>query len=1011
MSDLLDYLLAHHWHGLVGTPCACGSLDTSGGHRMRSVGCNNCRQYAVSCEVCWLKAHKNAPTHWPQVWDYQARYFVPHDICHLRDEHDVCASVNLGHGGDACPHATSTVEFTIVDLNGVHSTRMRFCVCINAGDRVAQLMKAGFFPATVREPSTVFSFDVMKDFHMHHLESKKAAYDYIGAIVRLTDNVFTADVQSPYEAFHRAAQVWSVLTARKRTGEGLGIGQFMAHRPRGNLRVFCSACPQPGFVQLPGSDRVPHHLRHINQMGWTLDGNHHLNKYEKARRSDPDSVSLWNGSGYIPHDPTYRAKMQAVNAARGHEQKIDGDCDYLKAAQKQKFAKFKGLEVTGVVNCQCEHVFILSSVDMHAGERTCYSDSAIANAIAMYVPEGSNIPEQVLRGIDNIASYDMACITTVNLVNRFREDYPDLVPVVEKMRWGIPAVHCPNHKEQCWFEFGTGYLECWCHFFGETAEHYWAEANQIGNFTRQMNAGHRHDVLNDHHGDWNWKKTIRLPAQLLSDLQTSSALYESKRTAFLNLTITYGKQRTDGWNALSRSFRRHPDKSFESVYRHKTKKLPSKDAVYQALVQDELRRAEKGLRPIEGPVSVSVLDEGLKIRDAQYVAGPFMALPNRDHTKSYERELASRRSKLIVRISKWRRQQLEIMPCVARKLEATADSDTDTPVEHETLWLPSDFDHEERTTLGLTELASHESRLLEGECHDAIEAIKACTRQLDVMRRYQKDRARGQEQNSRALTELYTAERAQEQHLLHYAEARAGLIALGFMSADDPDTEFPELTKADTYRKATEDGRNIGDSRREDGSLWARAGLRTGPVHGCTISNSHDSEQPSTALKVATKATPQPKAGNNCRARKLSSNSRWLWLPKSGGKMSEDEMKAWIDEGDRVQWFRAEAEMMRFREQLEKREIEFLRVIESHTKTGNVWRKLAEQQKLPGQAAYARRQAAMWHRMADDATKKLRKAGYGLLADGEDIVGRIESRRAAQDQYMKTYLAQSRVSA
>ncbi|KZV60063.1 hypothetical protein PENSPDRAFT_594542 [Peniophora sp. CONT] len=1016
MSDLLDYLLAHHWDALIGTTCSCSAADTQP-TRTRTVTCHNCRQYTVSCEVCWLNAHKKAPTHWAQVWDPKSEFFVPHDISRLCDENKISASVNLGHGGDPCPHANSTIEFTLVEPNGVHSTRLRLCKCLNAPDRVAQLMRAGFFPATIREPSTAFSFELLKDFHMHHLESKKSAYDYMGAVVRLTDNVFTADISNPYEAFHRVVQVWGVLTARKRSGQALGIDALMPHRPKGSMRVYCPACPQPGFVKLPGSDQVPEELRcvpgrlsllclmtwisrHINQMAWTLDGNHHLNKYEKAGRSDPDSVSLWEGDGYIPEDAEYKAKMQHINATRGQQQKIEGDCDYLKAAQKQKFAKFKGLEVTGVVNCQCEHVFVLSSVDMHAGERTCYSDAALASAFFMYVPKGSGVPAEVLRGIENIGSYDMACITTVNLVKRFIDDYPELVPLVTKMRWGIPAVHCPNHKEQCWFEFGTTYLVCWCHFFGETAEHYWAGANQIGNFTRQMNAGHRHDVLNDHHGDWNWKKTIRLPGQLLSDLRDAKELFHSMRAAFLNLSVDFGSERTEEWNRLSRTFQR-TDSGFNSVYRHEAKKLPSKDAVYQALMKDELHRAEAALRPIEGPLSVSFIGEGLKIRDAQRKCRQVVQETGRDHMESHAKEISLRRSKLVSRIGKWRRQQLEVMPSIADKLEATASADSESAIEDEVLWLPSDFSLEDRVRLNLTELASQEIYLREGEAYDAIRAIKSVTRQLDVLRRYQRDRARAQEQNSRALSEIHTAENTQDLHIAHYTETRVALIALGFIAEKDPNTQFPPLSRADTFRKATEDGRNVGDSRRPDGDAFIRAGVRAGQSSsGMRLEQPELGEGDKTSTRSSTINTDR-------QTGKKTKGQGWIWMPMGKGKMTDDDMRAWLEEGDRVQWFRAEAEMLRFKEQLEKREVEFLRVIDSHTKTSKVWQDLARQQERPGNAAYARRQAAMWSNMATDANGKLEKGGYSLLAEGEDIVSRVLSRRAEQDAYMREYLTQA----
>ncbi len=64
---------------------------------------------------------------------------------------------------------------------------------------------------------------------------------------------------------------------------------------------------------------------------------------------------------------------------------------------------------------------------------------------------------------------------------------------------------------------------CACHFQGETAEHPWVELNQLSGTTRQMNAGHREEIITVHNNNWNWKKLIGLgmPFSLISSLQLS----------------------------------------------------------------------------------------------------------------------------------------------------------------------------------------------------------------------------------------------------------------------------------------------------------------------------------------------------------------------------------------------------------------------------------------------------------------------------------------------------------
>ncbi|KAJ7679914.1 hypothetical protein B0H17DRAFT_873664, partial [Mycena rosella] len=45
------------------------------------------------------------------------------------------------------------------------------------------------------DPHTAFTVNMLKRFQLHNLEPKNAAYDYFGAIRRLSDNTFTADMQ------------------------------------------------------------------------------------------------------------------------------------------------------------------------------------------------------------------------------------------------------------------------------------------------------------------------------------------------------------------------------------------------------------------------------------------------------------------------------------------------------------------------------------------------------------------------------------------------------------------------------------------------------------------------------------------------------------------------------------------------------------------------------------------------------------------------------------------------
>ena len=124
-------------------------------------------------------------------------FFICHDIALLRDD---IATINLGHHGCPCPSAHVTnVIFTLVDTNGIHKTKIQFCSCVT-DNCSEQLMRTWLFPTTIPQPTTAFTFRILQQFYIHHLESQESAYDFVGSLCCLTDNAFAYSVPVCY--FH-----------------------------------------------------------------------------------------------------------------------------------------------------------------------------------------------------------------------------------------------------------------------------------------------------------------------------------------------------------------------------------------------------------------------------------------------------------------------------------------------------------------------------------------------------------------------------------------------------------------------------------------------------------------------------------------------------------------------------------------------------------------------------------------------------------------------------------------
>src|SRR5262245_64135092 len=110
--------------------------------------------------------------------------------------------------------------------------------------------------------------------------------------------------------------------------------------------------------------------------------------------------------------------------------------------------------------------------------------------------------------------------------------------------------------------------------------------------------------------------------------------------------------------------------------------------------------------------------------------------------------MGSGRAKLQVRITKWRNEQKDLMPKVG---DAVAQQRS-CEVEHEILFLPSDFPCGEREKVEATALGVEEAKLREGEAFDALRAIQNAVKTMTALLDRKRKHARGQADNTRAST-------------------------------------------------------------------------------------------------------------------------------------------------------------------------------------------------------------------------------------------------------------------
>jgi hypothetical protein len=90
------------------------------------------------------------------------------------------------------PEIPGTHRLVVVTSSGVFRRRIRWCQCSGAADTHIQLLRLQLFSATIKRPSTAFTFDVLDHFHIDAMECKTAGLNFYNKLRRLTSNAFPA---------------------------------------------------------------------------------------------------------------------------------------------------------------------------------------------------------------------------------------------------------------------------------------------------------------------------------------------------------------------------------------------------------------------------------------------------------------------------------------------------------------------------------------------------------------------------------------------------------------------------------------------------------------------------------------------------------------------------------------------------------------------------------------------------------------------------------------------------
>uniref|UniRef100_A0A0W0FE61 CxC2-like cysteine cluster KDZ transposase-associated domain-containing protein n=1 Tax=Moniliophthora roreri TaxID=221103 RepID=A0A0W0FE61_MONRR len=389
--------------------------------------------------------------------------------------------------------------------NGITDILVNFCFCSEHLDDFEQLLDLRLFPATVKRVETVFSFELLDEFHLHTLTNKKAVFDYYDALQHKTNLVLPQNAPNCYQLLIRVSHLHHHLAGKRRSGQSHGIDQYAPHRPENRTAVYCPACPEPNFnIDVQEIQNTPPEKRHKNTLYLAVDGCHSAQCLKKVKIQT--MLHSMRGLPILAHVISFEIISKRIPENLTYESSL-----ILKAVRMQNILKFKNAVITGIVSAICtQHGLFLPNgvVDMPKGEMFCLGDWVLYHAL---------LGREDLHHVH--LSYDLWCIFKVHLPDRLKcwpTQFSDqnVIRLLSEARSCIPQLHIKGHGHMC---KACYHFEYTCHV-GRTNRELvktpWSSEKLTGGSTHYMNNGHRHNTLDDFHRFWNFCKVQKLGATL-----------------------------------------------------------------------------------------------------------------------------------------------------------------------------------------------------------------------------------------------------------------------------------------------------------------------------------------------------------------------------------------------------------------------------------------------------------------------------------------------------------------
>ncbi|KAJ7080557.1 hypothetical protein C8R43DRAFT_909917, partial [Mycena crocata] len=605
----------------------------------------------------------------------------------------------IGHEGRRCPRPEAVVRtMVVIDKTGVHRVRYRYCAFKRKehANELQQLLRTGWYLATVTDPTTCATFRVLDFFRLMNVVGNVNANDFITALERLSD------ATDRYKQFIRMARQWAFLQRTRRAGQA-NDPEGLAATLVGQMMVICWACPYDGR-NLPTDWRdVDPRYAFLYMLLLVIDANFKLkNRIRKHETYDP---SLGPGYGVFVHPTPYKEHL------KGYVGEKDKDT-----------RNTVGLRVSGVGGCVCaRHECMRPNGlgDLQKGERYANMDYIVMSSL-----RGYNLTHLTL-------SYDIACQWKKGLPDRMQKLPSEIQLIMQgiELQCGLPVWHTLSHEESCRNNNSLSFLVGVGKTDGEGVERFWSKVNQVSYFTKNASLGSLADALEDSIDSNNYLKNIGQGELLLRKLIIAVAERARQVACFEEVDGEIRTSTRTEWQTQI-----VPSPTPTSCLLAVSPDVVSKQGPTEVDIRLELKREEeKNARirgmPLHATSATAFLIAGLQLEQSQHrisaeSAGLALVTANRE-SRIHDMHLS-----FFAKLRTFRNLQEIYMPGAIRAVkreDERRDTDAEPPkAEAVKLWMPSEFEEEEeRGEACQSGLGDMEAKLREAQCSDALLAIRS----------------------------------------------------------------------------------------------------------------------------------------------------------------------------------------------------------------------------------------------------------------------------------------------